>query len=311
MGSSAPAARPTPSGRGPAPQAWRPVAHPTRGVGTPAVTRPSTDTAQPLSTLSCMSRDSGADGRFQSEADMLAPLARQAQQLLAGSKVLFEVPSTAGIPDLTLVSPDSTAIDARAGRAALLESIDVKVMLALKQFPGYSVDIDELSSACQVSAGYLRRSVLPRLIDGLHLEKDERRWRSLYKWQSLAKRIVTIEAKKQDWRRGIAQASRHTAVADEAWLVLDSRSSKAARQRTDWFSLYGVGLGLISVNEEWTTVVPPGINRSRQPQRELLVERAMGLYLKGSASGPIPRVFGTVLVASTELDPRLVDAVAH
>lgn len=236
---------------------------------------------------------------------MLAPLAHNASQFLPHARVLFEVACAAGVPDVVLLDLDTDAIAARAGTAMLTEPVDVRIMLTMQGSPALPVTVQDLAAAVRVSPDHLRRRVLPRLHAGGHLEQTEGgQWQGCYRFRSLARRVVTIEAKLRDWRGGLGQAARHTAVADEAWLVLGS-SGSAAVARADWFTTYGVGLALLSTDGDLTKVARPNVNRSRQPHRELLVERAVGLHVRGKVSGPLPRVFGSVLVASTGDDPRL------
>ncbi len=242
---------------------------------------------------------------------MLAPLAQQADRFLAGAEVLFEVACRAGVPDLVLLDVDHDAIAARAGTAALVEPVDVRVMLALKASPMRRLTTDALSTAVLVSPGHLRRRVIPRLVEGGHLEHADDGWRSVSDGRSLARKIITIEMKRRDWRGGLAQAGRHTAVADEAWLVLDAQTSHAAASHEDWFSTCSVGLASLSFNGGLTMLVRPTVNRSRPQHRELLVERAINLMRQGVSSGPLPRVFGSVLVASTGDDPRLPGGAAR
>lgn len=256
-----------------------------------------------------MGRLSGCIDRYGSEADMLAPLAEQASLLLPGARVIFEVPSTAGVPDLVLLDVDETAVAMRVGLAPLTGPVDVRVLLAL-ELSGRPMSLAALADAAMVSTPHLRRVVLPRLVDGGHLEPASSAWQATYTWRSLARKIITVEAKLRDWRRGLAQASRHTAVADEAWLVLDAHTSHAAQSHADWFDAYDVGLASLSVAGDLSVLRSPRVNRARQPHRELLVERAMGLYLQGSVSGPVPRVFGEVLLATRGDDPRLRGAAA-
>lgn len=249
--------------------------------------------------------------RYRVEADMLAPLARRADTLLTGAEVLFEIPCTAGVPDLALLDIDREAVAARVGTAPLLEPVDVRVMLALQSTTMRPLTTNALSEATVVSRAHMLRTVLPRLVDGGHVEAADGGWRSVYPWRSLARKVVTVEVKLRDWRRGLAQAIRHTAVADEAWLVLDAHTSRPAQSHADWFTTYGVGLGSLSVDGDLTRLVPPNVNRSRQPNRELLIERAVCLHLQGSISGPVPQVFGSVQLASTGDDPRLQGAVGR
>jgi hypothetical protein len=242
---------------------------------------------------------------------MLAPLALHAGQFLPSAYVLFEVACSAGVPDLVLLDLDEQAVAARADTAMLVEPVDVRVMLSLQASPAVPVRPGDLADSVLVSTDYLRRRVLPRLVAGGHIEDVEGEWRARYHFRSLARRVVTVEAKLRDWRGGLGQATRHTAVADEAWLILDADACQPAASRSDWFTTYGVGLGSLSSEGELTQLVQPTVNRSRQPHRELLVERAVGLHLRGEVSGPLPRVFGNVLVASTGDDPRLRGAAAR
>jgi hypothetical protein len=253
-------------------------------------------------------------GRFTAEADMLAPLASAASMFAENPLVLFEIRCTAGVPDIVLLELDKTAMANRRGAEPLTEAIDVRVMLAMasgRTQTKRSWAIDELSDGVGASAAYLRRTVLPRLSGAGHITVDGTRWTPTYRFRSLARRIVTIEAKLRDWRSGVAQASRHTAVADAAWVALDARTVATAANHPEWFSTYGVGLVSVSLSGRVERVISPALPSPRQPDRELLTERAVALHLSGKVSGPLPVVFGNILVASRGADPRLVGAVAR
>jgi hypothetical protein len=241
---------------------------------------------------------------------MLEPLTQTASQLLPDAHVLFEVPCSAGVPDVVLLELDGDALASRSGTAMLHEPIDVRIMLALQASPAIPLTLRDLAAAVRVSPDHLRRRVLPRMTAGGHLEPLDGAWRAMYAFRSLARRVLTVEAKLRDWRGGLGQATRHTAVADEAWLILGS-AGNAAAARAAWFAMYGVGLATLSTDGQLTKIVEPNVNRSRQPDRELLVERAVGLHLGGEVSGPLPQVFGTVPVASTGADPRLRGGAAR
>lgn len=251
---------------------------------------------------------------FRVEADMLAPLAAAASGLARNPLVFFEVPSSAGVPDIVLLELDKAAMNSRKGAAPLVEAIDVRLMLAIAsgripttRFRG----IDELSILAGAGQAHLRRSVLPRLVEDGHLVIDGDKWAPRYRFRSLARRIVTVEAKLRDWRGAVAQASRHTAAADTAWVALDARTVSAAVNHPEWFSTYGVGLLSVARSGSVERLIPPAGPRPRRHERELLAERTVALHLSGNVSGPLPRVFGNVLMASTGADPRLVGAAAH
>lgn len=253
-------------------------------------------------------------GRFRAEADMLAPLTLAAHRFARNPLVLFEIPCAAGIPDIVLLELNSAALTNRRGAEPLTEPIDVRVMLAMDSV-GASTrrfwTADEVSNSVGTGSPHLRRTVLPRLLESGHVTMDGSRWAPTYKFQSLARRIVTIEAKLRDWRSGVAQAARHTAVSDDAWVALDARSVDTAASHPEWFSTYGVGLLSVSTTGAVTPIISPACPSSRRPDRELLAERAVALHLTGNVSGPLPLVFGNTLVASRGVDPRLAGVGAN
>jgi hypothetical protein len=248
-------------------------------------------------------------GRFRAEADMLMPLAEAASKFAKNPCVLFEVPCNAGVPDIVFLELDRLAIASRRGTEPLTEPVDVRLMSAMGSVRAPTRrlwTLDELSSSAGVSAAHLRRTVLPRLVDCGHIAVDGSRWVPTYRFRSLARRIVTIEAKLRDWRGGVAQASRHTAVADAAWVAVDARTAGTAASHPEWFSMYGVGLVSVSSTGQVEPLITPALSSPRLPDRELLAERAASLHFSGKVSGPLPKVFGHTLIASTGVDPRLV-----
>jgi hypothetical protein len=240
---------------------------------------------------------------------MLAPLAANADTFLVGAHVLFEVACRGGVPDATLIDIDQAVLTARVGTSYLEHPSDVRVMLELQASPAAPIPLPALASAVKLTVGHVRRAVLPRLAAGGHVDVTADGVAARYAFRSLARRVVTVEAKLRDWRSGLAQSARYAASADEVWLVLDARHCRAAVEHADWFTLYGVAVAGLDAAGGLVRHVAPGVNRSQQPQRELLVERAVALLEAGGVSGPLPRVFGQVLTA-TAADPRLRGAAA-
>lgn len=251
--------------------------------------------------------------RFKAEADMLAPLAASATTFAAQAHVLFEIPCTAGIPDIVLIQPNKKAIADRPNVSPLIELVETRIILAMGKIRTPTIKVwgtDELVSHAGVSAAHLRRVVLPRMLEGGHIIKRANGWSPTYRYRSLARSVVTIEAKLRDWRGGLAQASRHTAVSDAAWVAIDAHNAGAPGNHPEWFSMYGVGLATVSTTGQVKKILAPAANQTRQPERELLVERAFDIYSRGSVSGPLPKVFGQILSPSIGADPRLVGVEA-
>jgi hypothetical protein len=245
--------------------------------------------------------------RFRAEADMLAHLATSTL-FTKRMQALFEVPCTAGVPDIVFVEFDEAALAERSARSALTDLAELRVMM-MAASGGRRVlrewTAADLAAEVGLSATYLRRAVLPRLVLGGHLEKSGATWKPTHRFRSVARRIVTVEAKLRDWRGAVAQASRHRGVADAAWVAIDGASARAAARNQHWFSTYGVGLATVSVDGFVRAIVEPRASRLRHAERELLAERVAGLHLAGRVSGEIQPVFGQILLATTGTDPRL------
>lgn len=251
--------------------------------------------------------------RFRVEADMLRPLAAYAERLARGATVMFEVPSTAGVPDVVLLVLDEAVRQERAASAPLVEPVDLRIMMTASAARGgleRCWSEGELADLARVSEAHLRRVVLPRLSDGGHLQVSGRGWQLLHRYRSLARRVVTVEAKLRDWRGAVGQAARHAAVADRAWVALDGATIAPARNHESWFTTYGVGLLSVSSNGGVKKVIAPAGGRVRRAGRELLVERSVALLRAGRTAGEIPVVFGERLLATRGADPRLQGALA-
>jgi hypothetical protein len=257
--------------------------------------------------------------KFVREADMLAPIVEQKAKLLPGRQVeaLFEIQTTAGIPDIVCIEFDESILSRRSESAQrfILNFADMCIMRALNSFNGETVSAATLSRLVPLSAKYISAAVLPRLAECGHAAKESRGlWRAVSRFESLAKYICTVEVKVRDWRSGYSQTLRHRASADESWLVLDSTNSAPASAHREWFTRAGIGLATLHPTE--------GIKRSVSPSprerentvnvyRELLAERAAHLYSIGKVSGSIGLVFGVDLTTTTGPDPRRASAVEH
>jgi hypothetical protein len=237
---------------------------------------------------------------------MLSVIAANSAVFANGATPIFEVPCTAGVPDVVLVRFDSAAIRDRTSRSFLWESTDVKTMLAATSIPlDQGLNLADISRRVGVSVRHLRRVILPRLAEGGHMARDRGDWRATHLYPSLARSVVTVEAKLRDWRRGVMQASRHRLASDSAWLAVDSARSARAVEAEHWFAMYGIGLAAVSTGGSVDPVIMPSIRLARSSDRELLAERAASIHQAGARSGAVSHVFGRFLSVSTGVDPRL------
>jgi hypothetical protein len=258
---------------------------------------------------------------FRVEADMLAPLLNHSAQLTAPFEgkfqALFEVQSASGIPDILLIAFDETEINRRmrSGLRPLVDAADVAVMTTLSR--RYSNDgccgttCAQLAVKTGLTPGYLSSMVMKRLEKLGHVEQIARgRWIPTHPFTPLARHVISIEAKLSDWRAGLWQA--HKQAADTSWLVIDAKHAGRVRQKLDRFDACKVGVASLASSSGALEVMTPTQQRTPHPtNRNLLIERGADLYSAGLTSGPLAPVFGRMLLATTGVDPRLQDAVAH
>jgi hypothetical protein len=249
---------------------------------------------------------------FAAEADMLSLIAAAVQDLAGpGAVAVFEVQSAAGIPDVVATVFNQEVIEDRATCGFVTDAAGLTALLALSDARDAcrALDARQVAAAVGLTPSYVRSRVLPGLgARGLAMMTAPGRWTAADRYQSPARTLVTVEAKLSDWRRGLGQAARHAAGADEAWLVLDGARTRPAVSRADWFRAAGVGLAGLDPDGTLRTLLPPvggGVLRAR---RELLAERLGELHCSGAVSGPVGRVFGRKLTTSTGADPRYAGA---
>jgi hypothetical protein len=250
---------------------------------------------------------------FACEADMLGDIGAAAEALAgSGAVAVFEVPSAAGIPDVVAAVLDADALAARLRTGFVVEPPMLAAILALSRglTAGAALPVADVAAHASVTSSYAAAKVLPALADrGLAERAGSGSWMATGLWSSAATRVVTVEAKLRDWRRGLAQAIRHASGADEAWLVLDAAAARRADAYRAVFEVRGVGLAALDDGGALEPLVAPSGQAEVLPlRRELLAERVAALYCSGQTSGPVGRVFGRHLWAVTRPDPRLAGA---
>jgi len=244
---------------------------------------------------------------FTAEADMLGPIAAAVEDLAGpGAVAAFEVQSAAGVPDVVATIFDQDVLGERAATGFVTDPAGLAVLLALSD-AGEPLDARQVAAAAGLTPAYIRARILPGLAGrGLAVAAARGGWTAACQYRSPARRLVTVEAKLSDWRRGLGQAARHAAGADAAWLVMDAARTRSAVRKADWFRAAGVGLASLGRDgalERLLEPDPSGILRLRA-RRELLAERVAQMYCSGAVSGPVGKVFGRELTCTSGADPR-------
>lgn len=108
-------------------------------------------------------------------------------------------------------------------------------------------------------------------------------WMKIRELTPIARRIIAIEAKLYDWRRALAQASRYTDYATEAWVVVPDAALSAAYLDIDDFSYRGIGLLGLSCTGEFTVACAATERAPRLPNRYWQANSEIAKRLQNSA----------------------------
>lgn len=206
-----------------------------------------------------------------------------------------EVPAARGVPDLSAVRFDRDRVAQRveAGVRCLSTDIEVRAVLALR---AKAMTITELAARIGMSKDYVRRAVVPLLLDLGWLDGAGEKLRLRPEARPVGRRVVTVEAKLRDWLRAFNQARHQQLSADAAYIALDSAHSRVALERLDGIAQRGIGVIVVdaATNRHRVAVRPQRILRSVDTAvgRMLVAERSLELHLRGERAGQVAPVFG-------------------
>lgn len=241
---------------------------------------------------------------FEREVDMHVPIASIADELAAGlpgfradARVLFEVPAAAGVPDVMRVAFDPDVLEDRTCWS-LAPVVDLTMLRVLVATGGGPVTLAEVAQRSQVTAAHLRRIVLPNLVELGWLEPltgrgDGAAVTPRVRYRPLVRSVVTVEAKRQDWRGALTQVRRHRRCADRAYVAIDAATPGPLLGLADELSRAGTGLVTVDAAEGRATLVTrPAAGFPRVDERALVGERAWSLVREGRTTWDTFPVFG-------------------
>lgn len=206
-----------------------------------------------------------------------------------------EVPAVRGVPDLTAVRFDHGVVADRQanGVRCLSTDLEVRVVLALTDGP---LELSDLTARVASSRDYVKRSLVPLLIQLGWLEDD----RSILRLRPSAKlagrRVVTVEAKLRDWLRAFNQARHQQLSADAAYIALDAANARGAQNQLSEIVVRGIGVLVVDANTGRHKVLarPRRVMSQEKTRvgRTLIAERSLELLLRGQRAGQVAPVFG-------------------
>ena len=241
-----------------------------------------------------------SEARFRYEADMVPVLRAWLPRLafrhesVSPVEVFTEVPAIHGVPDLAAIRfvPEAVRQREEAGVRPLTTDTEVRAVMHLSRGPQR---VRELSDLMGMGPDYLRRAVVPLLVD-LGWVRFESGWverNPAAVWTG--RRVVTVEAKLRDWRGAISQARRQQLSADAAYVALDVDVCHRIFADLDHIANSGIGVVAVDAARQAATVL---VRPRRLPReltavgRALVAERSLDMLRRGTREGQIYPVFG-------------------
>jgi len=247
---------------------------------------------------------------------MLEPLLDGIPTVMPGGmgEPFFEVQTLRGVVDLLYARVSKQVIHTRARHQlpALIEIPAVAVMLALTELGaiegnGDPAQASGIAPRSSVSAGHLRRTILPKLVESGWVRAEGKGWIACQAYQVPVSAMTAVEIKRGDWRRALSQAIAHRDFAD-TYVALDRGRFTRPGSAAQAFEYTGVGLLTVDADDAVDTRVKRIIHARRIRRqvlpRAVVAERVVALIEAGRRSGDVPPVFGRYLTTTSGTDPR-------
>lgn len=158
-----------------------------------------------------------------------------------------------GVSDLAIIHNKTELlrfIDTRKG--LYLKSTDeIKIFEYIRKRNG--VVLEELTEKHYISKAKMKYSILKNLAEVGAIKKVGDKYYRTPTFKLFSPRVTAIEAKLEDWNKGLAQAIRYQRFAEKSYLALEERYIHRAIH--DEFVKYNVGL--ISVGSKVKEVIKP------------------------------------------------------
>jgi hypothetical protein len=238
--------------------------------------------------------------RFRYEADMVPLLRGNVARIAFGTRTaeqvhtFTEVPAVHGVPDVTAVRFDESIVARRraAGVRPLTTDTEVSAILSI----GSRSSVEVVAQRMRTTTDYVRKAVLPLLeqagwvtVDGGEIHRiPEAGW--------VGRRVVTVEAKRRDWVRAVAQARRQRYSADAAYVAVDAAAAPVVDENVVRVAHEGIGLLAVDAATQKVRVLARPVGRLgpdlTRLGRILIAERCLAMRERGVHEGQIYPVFG-------------------
>ena len=214
------------------------------------------------------------------------------------------------IPDLVLAQVDSDAIEERlrAGFARTLSRSEIALTRCLRTD---RPTILETAAKNVPIAPTSAMRILRRLEgEGYVIRARRGGYVRTFTLRHLAHEYVSVEAKRSDWRRALAQAVAHTSFAARCYVAYDDAFAARFLRAGKFFATAGIGLlGVDASPGQCREVLAPVPHLTDHLSRALADERLLGAIRRDVATAlPETRLPNAVALTVDQVKPRLLGA---
>ncbi|WP_440110655.1 hypothetical protein [Paenibacillus sp. QZ-Y1] len=186
---------------------------------------------------------------FQTEQELVNRLVKHFNKYYT----IQEVGVGYGISDLVIIRNQTDLIRfIETRRGVYLKDLDeVRVFDYIRK--RNKVTLDELMTKLFISKSKLKYSVLKRLEFNGAITTNGEYYSKSEQFKLFCPRVIAIEAKLEDWQKGLAQAIRYHRFAEKSYLAIDDQYIHRVNQE----EFYKFNIGLISVGSKVKEIIKP------------------------------------------------------
>lgn len=192
----------------------------------------------------------------------LIPILKNYQKFLAPqtSNIAFEVDSGYGIADIVFFNSDKVEVAERKKvHVSPIKSYEILETLAvINKIDKNLIEVEELFGMLPYSRNAFRNRILKFLYTNNFITLKDNFIEVTFRYQSLLKETVAIEAKVANWQRGFYQAFRYKKFADYSYLAMHKDFVQRAYLNLNLFKKFNIGLiSVDTVNKNLEVLFSP------------------------------------------------------
>lgn len=193
----------------------------------------------------------------------------------------FELNSGFGIADIVFYSLDKTIISKRVrGNLTPIKSFDlIRILIKLNQIKSKKISLTLIQNSLPSNKNS-KQQILTYLIENGFLVPNPKRKSQFLKGEKYKvglKKIIAIEAKVSNWKRGLYQAYRYREYANKSYLALHSNYIHRALKNAGEFRRFNIGLIEVSNKSISILIEPKGEQIKQNIYSALVFEELLNL----------------------------------